>query len=421
MMAMDKTKIRYISLLLGVALLVIGNGLQQTLIGLRAGIEEYADETVGVMMSAYFVGFILASIHAPGVIQRVGHIRAFAAFASAGSIFALCFAIFLSPPAWVALRVMQGACYAGLVIVVESWLNASADANWRGRVLAIYSIVMYAAWAISQPMVGLAPPSGFVLFAVVSICLSLALVPITLSRAGGPGVVLATRVGLRRLLAISPVALAGTFTMGAVVGAYFSMWPSVNHELGSSAAATGWTLSATLIGALVFQWPLGWLSDRLDRRLVILAGSLTGVAVGVLFIGMLEGRHGLPASVLAFILGGTLMPLYSVCLAEVNDRIDGSEMIAAASGFVLVYGVGSAAGPFVAGLVIGQTGPSGLFIFMTGMLSLFAVFDALHIWFRTKTATGDKQGYVPTPCTSHAALPLHVNCPDRAEGEAAPG
>ncbi len=372
------------------------------------------------MMSGYFVGFVLASIHAPRIIQRVGHIRAFAAFAAAGSAIALCFAIFVSLPVWTLLRVMQGACYAGLVIVVESWLNASADASWRGRVLAVYSIVMYAAWAISQPMVALAPPSSFVLFAVVSICLSLALVPIALSRAGGPGVVLATRVGLGRLMAISQVALAGAFTMGAVVGAYFSMWHSVSHKLGSSAAATGWTLSATLIGALVLQWPLGWLSDRFDRRLIILAGSLTGVAVAVLFFRVLASGLGPPTSALAFILGGALMPLYSVCLAEVNDRIDSSEMIATASSFVLVYGVGSALGPVAVGLVIGQTGPSGLFLFMAVTLGLFAAFDVLHIRLRARTATGEKQGYVPTPCTSHAVLPLHAHCPDIAEGEVAP-
>lgn len=420
MMAQDKARIRYAALLVSVALMVIGNGLQQTLIGLRAGIEGYAGETVGVMMSGYFVGFVLASLHAPRIIQRVGHIRAFAAFAAAGSAIALCFAIFVSLPVWTLLRVLQGACYAGLVIVAESWLNASAEASWRGRVLAIYSIVMYAAWAISQPMVALAPPAGFVLFAVVSISLSLALVPIALSRAGGPGVVLATRVGLGHLMAISPVALAGTLTMGAVVGAYFSMWPSVSHALGSGAATTGWTLSATLIGALVLQWPLGWLSDRFDRRLIILAGSLTGLAVAALFFAMLTGGYDVPASVLAFILGGALMPLYSVCLAEVNDRIESSEMIATASSFVLVYGVGSAVGPVAAGLVIGQVGPSGLFLFMAVTLCLFAAFVALHIRSQAQTATGDKRGYVPTPCTSHAVLPLHAHCPDRADGEAAP-
>ncbi|WP_397540962.1 MFS transporter [Salipiger aestuarii] len=417
---MAQIPLRYASILLSVALLVIGNGLQQTLIGLRAGIEGYAEETVGVMMSAYFVGFVLASIHAPKVIQQVGHIRAFAAFASAASAFALCFAIFVSAPAWIVLRVLQGACYAGLIIVVESWLNASAEPGWRGRVLAIYSIVMYGAWAISQPMVALAAPSGFVLFAVVSICLSFALVPITLSRAGNPGVVLATRVGLRRLLAISQTALAGAFVMGAVVGAFFGMGPVASQQLGFSDAKTGAILSAALIGALVFQWPLGWLSDRMDRRFIILGSGLSGVILSGLLVWTLTDGNELLVIALCFLLGGALMPLYSICLAEVNDRIDESELIAAASGFVLVYGVGSAVGPFAASLVMGRIGPTGLFSFMAAALALFVAFGTLRIRQRQRTATADKQSYVATPSTSHAALPLHRHGPDRAEGEEAP-
>ena len=418
--AMARIPLRYASILLSVALLVIGNGLQQTLIGLRAGIEGYADETVGVMMSAYFVGFVFASIYAPRVIQQVGHIRAFAAFASAGSAFALCFAIFVSPPVWIVLRILQGACYAGLIIVVESWLNASAEPGWRGRVLAIYSIVMYTAWAISQPMVALAAPSGFVLFALVSICLSFALVPITLSRAGVPGVVLATRVGLARLLAISPTALAGAFVMGAVVGAFFGMGPVASQQSGFSDAETGAILSAALIGALVFQWPLGWLSDRMDRRVIILGSGLGGVLLSGLLVWTLSDDNGMLVIALCFLLGGALLPLYSICLAEVNDRIDESELIAAASGFVLVYGIGSAVGPFAAGLVMGQVGPAGLFYFMAGALGLFAAFDAVRIHRREKTAEADKQSFVAMPSTSHAALPLHEHGPDRAEGEEAP-
>ncbi|RKF13532.1 MFS transporter [Roseovarius spongiae] len=420
MKAASAARIRYLSLLASVAFLVLGNGLQQTLIGLRAGVESYAEETVGVMMSAYFVGFVLASVHAPRVIQQVGHIRAFAAFASAASAVALCFALFVSPAVWILLRVMQGACYAGMIIVVESWLNASAEPSWRGRVLAIYSIVMYAAWAVSQPMVGLAPVSGFALFAVVSICLSLALVPITLSRAGDPGVVLATRVGIRRLLAISPMALTGAFVMGMAVGAFFGMGPVASQQSGFSDARTGMILSAALVGALVFQWPLGWLSDLMDRRLIIFGSSVAGLVVSLLFAGQLGAESEFSVILLAFLLGGTLMPLYSICLAEVNDRIEESELIAAASAFVLVYGVGSAVGPFSASLVMGQVGPAGLFLFIAMVLGLFAGFDALRIRQREKTNARAKQSYVATPSTSHAVLPLHEHGPDRAEDEAAP-
>jgi len=417
---MARIPFRYLSLLVRVAFLVIGNGLQQTLIGLRAGIEGYADEAIGAMMSAYFVGFVVASIHAPRVIQAVGHIRSFADFASAASAFALCFAIFVSPPVWIVLRVLQGACWAGLIIVVESWLNASAERSWRGRVLAIYSIVMYAAWAVSQPMVALAPVSDFVLFALVSICLSLALVPITLSRAGDLGVVLATRFGLARLFAISPTALAGAFVLGAAVAAFFGMAPVGSQQVGFTDAQTGTIVSAALIGALAFQWPLGWLSDKVDRRLIVLASSVAGVVAALLLAAALSQGNHLSVVVVTFLLGGTLLPLYSVCLAEVNDRIGEEELIATASGFVLVYGVGSATGPFVAGIVMGWAGPSGLSWFIAAILTLFAAYGSLRIRRREKTATTRKQGYVATPSTSHAALPLHRHGPDRAKGEAAP-
>ncbi|SEM25645.1 Major Facilitator Superfamily protein [Roseovarius azorensis] len=286
--------------------------------------------------------------------------------------------------------------------------------------LAIYSIVMYAAWAASQPMVGLAPTSGFVLFAVVSICLSLALVPITLSRAGEPGVVLATRLGLRRLFAISPTALAGAFVMGASIAAFFGMGPVASQQVGFQDTQTGTILSAALIGALVLQWPLGWLSDKADRRLIILGSSLTGL-VAALSLGLvLPSAAQFTVVALSFILGGALLPLYSVCLAEVNDRIDEGELIAAASGFVLVYGVGSAAGPFAASVAMGWVGPSGLFYFIVAVLSLFAAYGALRIRLREKTIVSDKQSYIATPSTSHAALPLHRDAPDRAEGDPAP-
>jgi MFS family permease len=372
------------------------------------------------MMSAYFVGFVLASIYAPRVIQTVGHIRSFAAFASAASAFALCFAIFVSPPVWIVLRILHGACWAGLIIVVESWLNASAERSWRGRVLAIYSIVMYAAWAVSQPMVALAPVSGFVLFALVSICLSLALVPITLSRAGDPGIVLATRLSLSRLFAISPTALAGAFVLGAAVAAFFGMAPLASQQAGFGDGETGTIISAALVGALVFQWPLGWLSDKVDRRLIILGSALSGLTAAIFLAAALAGGNYLQVVAIAFLLGGAILPLYSICLAEVNDRIGEKELIAAASGFVLVYGVGSAAGPFAASLVMEWQGPTGLSWSIAAILGMFAAFAILRLRLREKTVASAKQSYVATPSTSHAALPLHRHGPDRAEGEAAP-
>lgn len=192
------------ALLAGTAFLVLGNGLQGTLIGVRAGIEGMDEVTIGVVMSAYFVGFVAGSMYVPKLVHGVGHIRTFAALASIDSAVALAFAIFVSPAAWIALRAVHGACYAGLIIVVESWLNAAAERHDRGRLLAVYSIVLYAAWAGGQPLIDVAPATGFLLFCLVSICMSLALVPITLTRADVPGVVDATRFNLKRLWSVSP-------------------------------------------------------------------------------------------------------------------------------------------------------------------------------------------------------------------------
>ena len=207
----------------GVALLLAGNGLQATLVGVRAGLEGMSDGTIGLIMSAYFAGFAAGSVLTPRLIETVGHIRAYAALASIASAISLLFVIFVSPPVWIALRALHGASYAGLVIVVETWLNGATARHQRGRILAIYMVVFYAGWAASQPMLLLATPGGFILFCVVSVCLSLALVPVTLSRAGVPGVVSASRPTLAQLYRVSPFAVIGSALTGAAASAFIGM------------------------------------------------------------------------------------------------------------------------------------------------------------------------------------------------------
>jgi MFS family permease len=407
------------ALLAGVALLVAGNGLQATLLGVRAGLEGMADETVGVVMSAHFAGFVAGSIYAPSLIQRVGHIRAFAALASIASAVALCFAIFATPLAWIALRGLHGACYAGLVIVAESWLNASASRERRGRVLALYMIVMYGSWTASQLFLTLAPADGFVLFCLVSVCLSLALVPITLTEAGIPGVVAATRLKLGRLYALSPLALVGSFVLGLTVSAFFGMAPTFAQSIGLEKDAIAIFVGAMLTGALILQWPLGWLSDRVDRRYVIVGTSAVAAAIAALIAAYPEASPGRLIA-LSCLLGGATMPAYSLCVAHLNDHIEEDELIAAASGLVLVYGIGSAMGPFAASVVMGSLGPEGLFVFIAVAMVAYAVYSGYRFTQRAAPAPEDKESYTAVPQTSHAALPLHRHGSGKAEGEPAP-
>lgn len=409
------------ALLSGTAFLVLGNGLQGTLIAVRAGLEGMTEQTIGLIMSAYFLGFIVGSVYTPRLIAAVGHIRTFAALASIASAVALTFAIFVSSGAWLVLRLIHGTCYAGLIIIVESWLNAVTPRRNRGRVLAIYNIVLFAALVASQPLLIVSPPSGFVLFLIVSICLSLALVPVTLSRADVPGVVTATRSSLPRLIQISPIGTVGAFVTGVWGSAYWGMGPVFAQSIGLSNAGIAAFMSIPMMGTLALQWPLGWLSDVIDRRLVII-GSCVVAATAALGLAWMGGSDLTVLLALGFVYGGFAITMYSVCIAHVNDFIEGDEFVAVASSLILAYGAGSVLGPIGASLLMTRLGPEGLFLFSAAVQILFAVFGVFRLGVRAAANSAAKDSFVTVPKTTHTALPLHRHSSERVEGEtAAPG
>lgn len=394
------------ALMIGVALLVVGNGLQGTLVGVRAGLEGMSEGTIGVVMSAYFAGFVAGSVYTPRLIERVGHIRAFAALASVASALALVFAMLIVAPVWVVLRAIHGACYAGLVIVIESWLNGSTERSQRGTVLGTYMVVLYGSWALSQPMLNLAPADGFVLFCLVSMCLSLSLVPITLTDAGVPGGVTPSRLGVGKLYAISPLAVIGAFTMGAVIAAFFGMGPTYAQASGLDKAGIATFLSVMLLGALTVQWPAGWLSDRVERRYVIVVSACVGAAAAVA-ISLYNGAGVAPLLVLSYVFGGASMPIYSLCVAHANDRVDEHAIVATASGLVLVYGIGSIFGPVVASLAMEAVGERGLFGFIAASLGAYAVYAGFRTVRGPRELGRAKPSFVAVPQTSHAVIALY--------------
>ncbi|WP_170294685.1 MFS transporter [Roseospira navarrensis] len=408
------------ALLAGVALLLAGNGLQATLVGVRAGLENMSDTTIGLIMSAYFAGFAIGTVVAPRLIESVGHIRAYAALASIASALSLVFVIVVSPPVWMVLRALHGASYAGLLIVIETWLNGATGRDQRGHILAMYMIVFYAGWAASQPMLLMASPGGFVLFCLVSVCLSLSLVPITLSRAGVPGVVTADRPKLSQLYRISPFALFGSGLTGLAASAFFGMAPTFGQRIGLSEAGIAALIGLMLLGALALQWPFGWLSDRVDRRLVALAAAAASVAVsaGMTVMGPEAPLWSLLG--LSFLLGGTLMPVYSLCVAHANDQIERNDLIAVASGLILIYGFGSVFGPFAASVLMGSLGPTGLFAFIGGTGVLILLMGVWRLLVAPAPDMEVKQGFVAVPHTSHAAYLLHRHGPGVTKGETAP-
>jgi len=385
--------------------LVLGNGLQGTLLGVRGGMEGMAQESIGLMMSAYFAGYMLGSIFIPRRVQSVGHIRAFAAFASIASAIALVHVLFVSAWPWTVLRILHGFCYAGLILVVESWLNGATDNHHRGRVLSIYQLTLMVGWAVSQTLLGAASPAGFALFLLISIFLSLSLVPITLGKVTSPGTITASRVSLRRLLAISPLGVAGVFVLGVVSSAFFGMGPVFAHDIGLEPGGIAVFMTATMLGAIVLQWPLGWLSDQVDRRQIIIWTAAGTAAASFALVSQAGDSlyHLLP---FAFVFGALSLPAYSLCVSHVNDHIGKDALVATASGLILVYGAGSALGPFAASLVMGQLGPGGLYLFAGIVELLFVVFGFYRLTQRSAVLKEHKQVFVSLPRTTHVAMQL---------------
>jgi MFS family permease len=411
--ALAGARVRTAALFASVGLLVVGNGLQNTLVGLRAGLEGMPTVVVGFVMSAYFAGFVLGCVAIPHLVASVGHIRTFAALASTVSAVCLRYALAVHPAAWLVLRALHGACYAGLVVVVESWLNASTDNRTRGRTLALYMVVVYAGWAAGQPLLTLAAPDGFVLFALVSVLVSLAVVPISLGPRSNPACVTAARMGLGALLRISPVAVAGAFLAGLAMSALFGLAPAFSQALGFDDAVLASLVSLALVGALVAQWPVGWLSDRTDRRAVIACAACAAtLAAG----GVAAGADAsLPALLaLTALIGAAAMPIYSLCVAHANDLVAPEDLVAVASGLVVSYGIGSALGPLGAGVAMATLGPHGLFLFVSAAMSALALYAT---WRTTRTSApraGEKSGYVAVPQTSPAAAGMHRDAPEEA-------
>ena len=271
------------ALLFGLGVLLLGSGLQGTLLGVRAGIEGFAAQTVGLLMAAYYAGYAAGSLYVPVLVRRAGHIRTFAALASVASAAPLLHALYVAPWTWTVLRSVSGFCFVGLFMVVESWLNDKATNATRGTILSIYMIVNLTALAAGQLLLVLADPADYQLFALSSVLVSLALVPVALTRSAAPVPLKTARLGLGRLYAVSPLGVVGSFGAGLVQGAFWGRAPRFGQSIGLSTAGIAAFISLTIVGGVLLQWPVGRLSDRFDRRTVITVScfALAGVSLAL--------------------------------------------------------------------------------------------------------------------------------------------
>lgn len=394
-----------IVLLTGAALVLMGNGLFGTLLGVRANIEAFGVANTGAIMSAYFVGYALGSYILVGTVVRVGHIRVLAALSAILSAIAITHAIAVDLIVWGILRFVSGLCIVGVFLVIESWLNSSAPSHLRGRVFSVYMTVNLLAVAAGQFLLAAADPAGFVLFAFVSILFALSLVPTALARVDAPPPVTPGGLTLRELYAASPVGTVGCFACGFVGGSFWGMGPVFASGIGLAQTSIASFMSATILGGMAAQWPVGSISDRIDRRKMIVA--VAGVGVGAALLTAILAGKWLPAMLAsAALFGSALFPLYSLTVARTHDVLGPDKVLEATRGLIVVFGIGAAMGPTVSGWVMEAFAPYAIFLLFAIIFALFALFSLYRLPRGETVAPDDQSTYVPMMRTSAQAVEM---------------
>lgn len=400
-------------LLLSVGILVLGNGLFGTLLAVRMDLEGFPVGEIGLILASYSVGFIGGTMIGPRLIERVGHIRAFAALAALAAASPLVHAMVVDEVVWAALRVLSGFCMACLFTIVESWINTRAANAVRGQVLSAYMTVNYLSYGGSQSLLTVMDPAGYQLFSLVAILVALSLIPLALGRVESPSSVAGARLHLSGLMRISPLGVAACFGAGMINGAFGNLGPVYARAIDPDVAWVGQFMMLVVLSGFVLQFPMGKLSDRLDRRSVFLgtAVGITAVSAGLAALGEVPLAFVLP---LLCLYGGLAYSVYPIGVAHANDFMRPEELVPASAGLLLVFGIGSVAGPVLASRVMAWTGPSGLFAYIAAVGALLSLFTLRRMSVRQAKPLEEQGTFVALPVTS---TPVALELSPRAEPE----
>lgn len=384
------------TLLFGIGLLMMANGLQGSLLGVRAESEGFDPTVIGFIMSGFFAGILLGSFWTPRAVRVVGHVRVFAAVSAIASVVILLHALLVDELAWWALRCLTGFCYAGIFIVAESWLNDRAPQETRGQVLALYMAVTFGGMGAGQGLLNLASSQVADLYMLVSVLISLAVVPMLLRSTQLPANESGRAVSLRRVAAASPLGIAAVFVAGLANGTIFGMGAVYARSAGFSVPETSLFMALVILGAATLQWPIGKLSDHVDRRRVI-TGVTILAAIGCLLTSGIDGIDTWRTLMLVVLTGGFSLSIHSLALAYTNDYLAPEEMVGASSTLVLVLGLGSVCGPVVVGVVLAVVGPPGFFLWLAASHVSLAAFAFWRMTRRDTPPVEEQAPYVPAP------------------------
>jgi len=357
------------ALLLSVAILMTGSGLQGTLLPVRASLEDFSTIAIGIIGAAYFLGFTLGCLKGGELVKSVGHVRVFLAMTALASASPLIHGLILDPIAWSVLRFLTGFCFAVLFVVIESWLNERSSNKDRGLVFSTYVMITLTVLAGGQMMTLLYEPQGLELFVIASVLVSLGALPVALSKSLSPEQPQDVDVNLRRLLAISPAGVVACLATGIANGAFWSLAPVFTSGLSVDSSLAAWFMSSTVGGGAAAQWPLGYISDKLGRRKTMLAASAIGALIALFTVATYGELSFIGINLLGAAWGFFAFPMYAIAVAHANDNASPEDYVMVSSGLLLLYGVGAVIGPFLASAVMTMSSSAGLYL-LIGIVQL---------------------------------------------------
>ncbi len=383
------------ALFFGFGIICLGHGLQGTLIGVRSVLEEFSYISTGLIVAGYYVGFLIGSILIPILLGRVGHIRVFAALASLASIAILLHSVFIDPYSWFLIRILTGVSLSGIYVIMESWLNDKSTNQTRGKVLSIYMIVTFVFVGIGQLLLNLSDPAKVDLFILVSILLSMALLPILLSKTEQPDISNPKSFTLKELYIITPLGFVGALLTGLAHSAVFGYGAVFASSRGLSILEVSiFMIIITSFGALS-QWPVGFLSDKIDRRILLIAVTFIAAGLCIFIVGSSYISLTL-FFILVAIYSSMCLPMYSLVVAHTNDFLLPNEIVAASSSIAKLIGLGSILGPILASSIMSIIGSNGFFVYLFIIHGILGLFGLYRLAKRTKPSDIESQ-YVPLP------------------------
>ncbi len=381
------------ALLFGTAILLTGQGLQGTLIPVRATLEDFSTISIGLMGGTYFLGFTYGCWKGSALIRGVGHARVFAAMTAIASATPLLHGLWVNAWIWSSLRFVSGFCFAVLYIVIESWLNERSTNENRGSVFSAYILINMTVLGVGQQMLLFYDPLHLNLFALTSVLVSLAAVPVALSKSENPPPVQDTKLDFRYLYRISTVGMLGSLGCGLANGSFWALAPVFSVAVSGDISLTANFMTAVVFGGAVSQWPLGWLSDRMDRRIVVGAISFVGVIIGATMWLMATEITHTSLIILAALWGAMSFPVYSVAVAHANDRADAGSFVMVSAGLLMMYGLGAIIGPFLASTMMTYGSPAYLFLFTAVIHLLLAIYVIMRRFVRPQPARSEHKPF----------------------------